>query len=118
MDIMKVQYLIDDLVKEKAVQYLRAAVPDFFKKYKDETQQGYFIDKRNKRNPKTNAYIQTWQYFRKERATVGEWVDFIEFELSEERIEAYEHPFNNQTIDGFDIEIKSKLIITYLLPTK
>ena len=115
---MKAQYLLDDLIKEKAIQYLKMAVPEFFKKYKTKEEQEYWIDKKNHRDPKTNAYIQTWSYFIKDRGVEGKWIDFIQFQLSEERIEAHEHPFNNGTIDGFDIEIKSKLIITYLIQTK
>lgn len=119
---MKVQYLLDDLIKKKAVQYLRAAVPEFFKKHKTELEQDCRIQKTNKRDPKTNAYVQTWYYFEKDRGGegkwVGQWVDFIQFQLSEERIEAHEHPFNNGTIDGFDIEIKSKLIVIHLIKTK
>ena len=116
---MKVQYLIDDLIKEKAVQYLRTAVPEFFKKNKNIQEVEHNIKKTNQRDPITNTYIQTWSYFNKKRGeALGQWIDFIQFQLSEERIEAHEHPFNNGTIDGFDIEIKSKLIITYLIKTK
>jgi Zn-dependent M32 family carboxypeptidase len=116
---MKVQYLIDDLINEKAVQYLRTAVPEFFKKNKNIQEVEHNIDKTNQRDPKTNAYIQTWSYFNKKRGeALGQWVDFIQFQLSEERIEAHEHPFNTEFYEGLDIEIKSKLIITYLIKTK
>ena len=115
---MKVQYLIDDLIKEKAVQYLRTAVPEFLKKNKNLQEVEHNIAKTNQRDPKTNAYIQTWSYFEKNRGKEGKWIDFIKFQLSEERIEAHEHPFNTEFYEGLDIEIKSKLIVTHLIKTK
>ena len=115
---MKVQYLIDDLIKEKAVQYLKTAVPEFFKKNKNIQELEHNISKTNQRDPKKNAYVQTWSYFIKDRGKEGKWIDFIKFQLSEERIEAHEHPFNTDDFEAFDIEIKAKLIITYLIKTK